>query len=177
MNKAILFLWNTLAYNEFHDTKLLLSQNFCISQFWQLFRRSKKVLFKNFLNKDCFNILMNYTTYILRLIRWEWLLCYHVFYNKEKSHHFQLMQYSVWRRSECTIFPLDFSLSSDVSLNSITVRVVGVPQMILHPVSSIFPCSPLPSGTWRNPCLSIPWTYLRLMQFSYTEAGNFPDNF
>ena len=29
--------------------------------------------------------------------------------------------------------------------------------MIFQPVSSIFPCSPQPSGTWRNPCLSIPW--------------------
>ena len=26
-----------------------------------------------------------------------------------------------------------------------------------QPVFSIFPCSPLPSGTWRTPGLSIPW--------------------
>ena len=32
-------------------------------------------------------------------------------------------------------------------------RVVGVPQMISQPVSSILPCSPLPSGTWRTPGL------------------------
>ena len=38
----------------------------------------------------------------------------------------------------------------------LTARVVGAPHMILQPVSSIFPCSPLPSGTWRNPGLSIP---------------------
>ena len=29
--------------------------------------------------------------------------------------------------------------------------------MILQLVSSIFPCSPLPSETWRTPGLSIPW--------------------
>ena len=42
----------------------------------------------------------------------------------------------------------------------LTVRVVGAPQMISQPVSSIFPCSPLPSGTWRTPGLSIPWCCL-----------------
>ena len=35
-------------------------------------------------------------------------------------------------------------------------RVVGVPQMILKPIFSIFPCSPLPSGTCRTTGLSIP---------------------
>ena len=33
-------------------------------------------------------------------------------------------------------------------------------KMISQPVSSIFPCSPLPSGTWRTPVLSIPWCFL-----------------
>ena len=28
-----------------------------------------------------------------------------------------------------------------------TARVIEAPQMVLQPVSSIFPCSPLPSGT------------------------------
>ena len=42
----------------------------------------------------------------------------------------------------------------------LTARVVGAPQMISQPFSSIFPCSPLPSGTWRNPGLSIPWCCL-----------------
>ena len=42
----------------------------------------------------------------------------------------------------------------------LTARVVGAPQMISQPVSSIFPCSPLPSGTWWTPGLSIPWCYL-----------------
>ena len=31
----------------------------------------------------------------------------------------------------------------------LTTRVVGAPQMISQQVSSIFPCSPLPSGTYR----------------------------
>ena len=43
----------------------------------------------------------------------------------------------------------------------LTKRVVGAPQMILQPVSSIFPCSPLPSGTWQTPGLSTPWCCLR----------------
>ena len=30
----------------------------------------------------------------------------------------------------------------------LTARVVGAPQIISQPVFSIFPCSPLPSGTW-----------------------------
>ena len=38
----------------------------------------------------------------------------------------------------------------------LTARVAGAPQMILQPVPSIFPCSPLTSGTWRTPGLSIP---------------------
>ena len=42
----------------------------------------------------------------------------------------------------------------------LTVRVVGAPQMISQPVSSIFPCFSLPSGTWRTPGLSIPWCCL-----------------
>ena len=40
--------------------------------------------------------------------------------------------------------------------NPLTARVVGAPQMISQPVSSIFPCSPLPSGTCRTPGLSVP---------------------
>ena len=42
----------------------------------------------------------------------------------------------------------------------LTARVIGAPQMISQPVCSIFPCSPLPSGTWRTPDLSIPWCCL-----------------
>ena len=41
-----------------------------------------------------------------------------------------------------------------------TVRILGAPQMTSQPISSIFPCSPLPSGTWRTPGLCIPWCCL-----------------
>ena len=47
-----------------------------------------------------------------------------------------------------------------IIISSLTARVVGAPQMILKPVFSIFPCSPLPSGTCRTPGLSIPWCCL-----------------
>ena len=47
-----------------------------------------------------------------------------------------------------------------IIIYSLTARVVGAPQMISQPVSSIFPCSPLPSWTWRTPGLSIPWCCL-----------------
>ena len=40
--------------------------------------------------------------------------------------------------------------------NPLTTRAVGTPQMISQPLSSIFPCSPLSSGTWWTPGLSIP---------------------
>ena len=43
-----------------------------------------------------------------------------------------------------------------IIINPLTARVVRAPQMILQPVFSIFPCSPLPSGTCRTPGLSIP---------------------
>ena len=42
----------------------------------------------------------------------------------------------------------------------LTARVIEAPQMISQPVSSMFLCSPLPSGTWRTPGLSIPWCCL-----------------
>ena len=54
----------------------------------------------------------------------------------------------------------DHILCSDIIIIIIiyplTARVVGAPQMISQPVFSIFPCSPLPSGTCRTPGLSIP---------------------
>ena len=43
-----------------------------------------------------------------------------------------------------------------IIINLLTTRVVGAPQIILQPVFSIFPCSPLPSGTCRTLGLSIP---------------------
>ena len=39
---------------------------------------------------------------------------------------------------------------------SLTARVNGAPRMILQPVFSIFPCSPLPSETCRTPGNSCP---------------------
>ena len=39
-------------------------------------------------------------------------------------------------------------------------RVVGTPQITSQPVSSIFLCSLLPSGTWQTPGLSIRWCCL-----------------
>ena len=67
------------------------------------------------------------------------------------------------------IFPFCLQVSSFIFLQiqishhliyPLTTRVVRAPQMISQPVSSIFPCSPLPSGTWRNTGLSIPWCCL-----------------
>ena len=52
-----------------------------------------------------------------------------------------------------------------IIINPLTARVVGAPQMILQPVFSIFPCSPLPSGTCRTPGLSIPWCCLPTSSF------------
>ena len=40
-----------------------------------------------------------------------------------------------------------------IIINPITTRVVGAPQMILQPVSYIFPFSPLPSRICRTPGL------------------------
>ena len=47
----------------------------------------------------------------------------------------------------------------------LTAMVAVVPKMIWQPVSSIFPCSPLPSGTCRTPGLSIPWCCLLTSSF------------
>ena len=43
-----------------------------------------------------------------------------------------------------------------IIINPLTVRVVGAPQTILQPVFSIFPCSPLPSGTCQTPACPYP---------------------
>ena len=60
----------------------------------------------------------------------------------------------------CNLHLYDLSPFVIIIMYSLTARVVGAPQMISQPVSSIFPCSPLPSGTWRTPGLSIPWCCL-----------------
>ena len=43
-----------------------------------------------------------------------------------------------------------------IIIYSLTARVIGTPQMNSQAVSFIFLCSPLPSGTWQTPGLSIP---------------------
>ena len=55
---------------------------------------------------------------------------------------------------------LNFKSVVFIIIYPLTARVVGAPQMILQPVSSIFPCSSLPSATCRTPGLSIPWCCL-----------------
>ena len=54
-------------------------------------------------------------------------------------------------------FTLGVLYTSHHLIYTLTARVVGAPQMISQPVSSI---SPMPSGTWRTPGLSIPWCCL-----------------
>ena len=56
-------------------------------------------------------------------------------------------------------------LSIIIIISPLTARVVGAPQMILQPVFSIFPGSPLPSGTCRTPGLSFPWCCLPTSSF------------
>ena len=63
----------------------------------------------------------------------------------------------------CDLFEylfLSFIIMIIIIIYSLTKRIVGAPQMILQPVSFIFPCSPLPSVTWQTPGLSIPWCCL-----------------
>ena len=58
-----------------------------------------------------------------------------------------------------TVFIVDKVIIIIISYPS-PARVVGAPQMISQPVFSIFPCSPLPSGTCWTQGLSIPWCCL-----------------
>ena len=60
----------------------------------------------------------------------------------------------------------------------LTVRVVGVPQMISQPAFSIFPCSPLPSGTCRTQGLSISWCCLPISSSSlYLQVSHFTSHY
>ena len=61
-----------------------------------------------------------------------------------------------------------------VVINPLTTRIVGAPQMISQPISSIFLCFPLPFGTWRTPGLFIPWCLPTTILFSQTanKQGN-----
>ena len=80
-----------------------------------------------------------------------------------------LMNIASWLRNKNPGFrnqvPEETSLHLIIIINPLTARVVGAPQMILQPVFSIFPCSPLPSGTCRTPGLSIPWCCLPTSSF------------
>ena len=93
-------------------------------------------------NKDVvfFKILFDY----LFIFQWEWI---------------SLTQFQLWSRCACSC------VSSFTFTYPSTARIVGTSQMPSQPVSSIFPCSPLPSGTWRTPGLSIPWCCLPTSSF------------
>ena len=57
----------------------------------------------------------------------------------------------------------------------LTARVVGAPQMISQLASSIFLCSPLPSGTWRTSGLLSSHLFLCLswlFKFSYCQTSH-----
>ena len=70
-----------------------------------------------------------------------------VYYLRKKGTQTKKKRYQIYTIIITIIYPL-------------IARVIGAPQMISLPVSSIFPCYPLLSGTWRTPGLSIPWCCL-----------------
>ena len=72
---------------------------------------------------------------------WTMILPAHIMHH----HHHLKRHFDI--RSELFIVIIIYPL---------TTRVFGAPQMISQPVFSIFPCSPLPSWTWRSPGLSVP---------------------
>ena len=99
------------------------SQNFCVSRSWQLFR-SKPNKFET----KIVSILIVYTKYILRLIRWEWLMFLFLFFFLMKRNYIILNLHN---------FFIDTDQNAPFFL----------------------------------------FTYLGLTQFSYTEIGNFHDDF
>ena len=60
-----------------------------------------------------------------------------------------------------------------IIIDPLTARVVGAPQIILNSFFSIFPCSPLPSGTCRTPGLSIPWCCFPPLPLSALSSSPF----
>ena len=78
----------------------------------------------------------------------EWILSSHITWLRQEKH------YSV------SFLVMTNVIIIIIIIYSLTARVVGAPQMISQPDSSIFLCSPLPSETWRTPGLSIPWCCL-----------------
>ena len=77
----------------------------------------------------------------------------HTSNRKHKTPYFKLL--FIYKKKKNSA-PLTSHLSHHL-IFPLTARVVGAPQMISQPGSSIFPCSPSSSGIWRTPGLSIPW--------------------
>ena len=79
----------------------------------------------------------------------------------ERGHRlFTSPRQHVWSDSGQDVFTIPGRFPSSHLIYPLTARVVGAPQMISQPASSIFLWSPLSSGTWRTPGLSIPWSCL-----------------
>ena len=93
---------------------------------------------------------------------WMWPICAS---NMELTWSLLAMSLLTWQNSMKgkmtlpTVFA-SFALFIIIIIYPLTASVVWAPQMILQTVFSIFPCSPLPSGTLQSPGLSIPWCCL-----------------
>ena len=68
---------------------------------------------------------------------------------KKREKKVQRFAKSVLENCCCELPTLHNVIWPDIIISPLTARVVGAPQMILRPVFSIFPCSPLPSWTCR----------------------------
>ena len=65
-----------------------------------------------------------------------------------------------WVRPSCKVWHLlyvQYINTEIIIIYPLTARAIGALQMISKPVSSIFPCSPLPSAIGQTLGLSIPW--------------------
>ena len=142
------YVWTSSGYDHDSLSDDATLRNICISWFCQLLG-SKTFFKKLFFKTTIVSILIIYTKYILRLIGWEWLLC---FYKKIFLiiRHFRLTQFSVWRGSKCTIFSLDWlKIYAKFSYTEI--------------------------GNFPDDF--IPLNKIRDRQFWYTKTGNLPDDF
>ena len=71
--------------------------------------------------------------------------------NYRDTYHVAMVLHTIQTRTTLPcLFPFTFTYP-------LTAWVVWAPQMTSQPASSIFLCSPLPSGNWRTLGLSIPW--------------------
>ena len=83
----------------------------------------------------------------------DWSVCILCIINSFQRSTVGNLQLQFYRHiHQCIIYPFIII----IIIYPFTTRVVGAPQMISQPVSSISLCSPVPSGTWRTPGLSIP---------------------